>query len=75
MKIKNGKTYLIRQIWHYGSDKHDDILAVKLLRKAKKSENQTYRGNSEYEGGYIGKNVKNSEECYFEEKEIIWQLN
>ena len=72
MKIKNGKTYLIRQIWHYGSD---DILAVKLLRKAKKSENQNYRGNSEYQGGYIGKNVKNGEECYFEENEIICQLN
>ena len=71
MKVKNGKTYLIRQRWQYGIDIHDDILAVKLLRKAKKSENQNYCGR----GGYIGKNVKNGEECYFEENEIICQLN
>lgn len=75
MKVQKGKTYLIRQVWQYGSDRHDDIMAVKLLRKTTKSENQDYYGNTEFEGGYVGKNVKNGEELYLMENEIICQLN
>ena len=69
MKLKLGKYYLIRQNWHYGSDHQDNIMVLKYVKKASKSDDIDYGGDN----GYWGENVKDddNDSYYFEYKDVI----